>query len=226
METLSQTQIIRALAEALGWFEREVEWGTDPAELRHLTGRIGELYVAMITRGQMAPRTNQRGYDVVSAEGERVSVKTVTRSTHVSFNARTFDEAHRVVFLRIDVNEDAGPSIEMLHDLPVAEARALAETATGALRIALTASPREPLPIQDLRVTDRADFGPYRLSRYENGTIAVRRDGRDVAPAKPILREIAVEVGVDVLNGAGGAKNTRTLGQHVIRAVNERGAER
>jgi len=51
-----------------------------------LTGRIGELYAAMITRGQMALETNQRGYDVVSALNERISVKTITTSTHVSFN--------------------------------------------------------------------------------------------------------------------------------------------
>lgn len=56
-------QIIRSLGEALAWFEKEVEWGADPAELRHLhlSGRIGELSVATITRSQMAPRTNQRG---------------------------------------------------------------------------------------------------------------------------------------------------------------------
>lgn len=45
-----------------------------PTELRPLTGRIGELYVAMITRGQMALATNQKGGDVVSALGERISV--------------------------------------------------------------------------------------------------------------------------------------------------------
>jgi hypothetical protein len=57
---LSQTQIIQSLAESLGWFEKELEWGVAPAELYHLTGRIGELYAAMITRGQMALQTNQR----------------------------------------------------------------------------------------------------------------------------------------------------------------------
>ena len=64
--TLTQVQIIQSLAEALSWFEKELSWGVAPAEMNHLTGRIGELYVAMITRGQMALETNQRGYDVVS----------------------------------------------------------------------------------------------------------------------------------------------------------------
>ena len=78
--SLSQTQIIRSLGEALAWFEKELSWGTPIAELRHLTGRIGELYVAMVTRGQMALSVNQVGYDVVSAEGEKISVKTFTSS--------------------------------------------------------------------------------------------------------------------------------------------------
>ena len=70
--TLSQVQIIRSLGEALSWFERELSWGVSPSSLPHLTGRIGELYAAMVTRGQMALARNQRGYDVVSAEGERI----------------------------------------------------------------------------------------------------------------------------------------------------------
>ncbi len=65
---LSQTQIIRSLGEALGLLEKELDWGAPLAELRHLTGRIGELYAAMLTRGQMAGAVNQRGYDVLRAD--------------------------------------------------------------------------------------------------------------------------------------------------------------
>lgn len=62
---LTQTQIIQSMAEALSWFEKELSRGVTPAELNHLTGRIGELYAAMITRGQMALESKQRGYDVI-----------------------------------------------------------------------------------------------------------------------------------------------------------------
>lgn len=206
----------------MAWFEKEVEWGSDLAELRHLTGRIGELYVAMITRGQMAPGTNQRGYDVVSAEGEHISVKTITRSSHVSFRPSTFDLAHRVIVLRVNVDDDAGISIETLHDLSVDEARQLAQTSTDALRITVAATPRDPVQLDGLHVTNRANFGPYCLSRYENGTVSVSRDGVEVAPVKPVLREVAAQLGVDVHNGAGTLKNTRTLGQHVIQMLNAR----
>jgi len=73
---LTQMQLIQSLGEAMSWFERELSWGVKPTEMPHLCGRIGELYVALITNGQMAPEVNQRGYDVVSGDGERISVKT------------------------------------------------------------------------------------------------------------------------------------------------------
>lgn len=103
--TLSQTQIIRSLADALQWFEKELAWGAPVAELRHLTGRIGELYVAMIMRGQMALSVNQVGYDVVSAEGERITVKTFTSSTRINFNPATLHNASRVMILQIVIDE-------------------------------------------------------------------------------------------------------------------------
>lgn len=106
--TLTQIQIIRALADALSWFEREIAWGVQPQELRALTGRIGELYAAMITRGQMALASNQRGYDVVSAEGERISVKTITTSNGIRFNPGTFGEVDRVIILRVNVDQEEG----------------------------------------------------------------------------------------------------------------------
>ena len=112
---LSQTQIIQSLAEALTWFEKELNWGVAPAELSHLTGRVGELYAAMVTGGQIAIATNQQGYDVISAENERISVKTVTTSAHVSFNAATFELVDQVIVLRINV-EDGEVSIEELLD--------------------------------------------------------------------------------------------------------------
>lgn len=63
---LTQMQIIQSLGEAMSWFERELQWGVEPTELRHLIGRIGELYAALISNGQMATEGNQKGYDVVS----------------------------------------------------------------------------------------------------------------------------------------------------------------
>ncbi|MGI9046597.1 MAG: DUF6998 domain-containing protein [Burkholderiales bacterium] len=92
----------------MAWFERELQWGVPPTELRHLCGRIGELYAALITNGQMAVAVNQQGYDVVSAQGERISVKTTAMmggSGHVAFNPKSLGQVDRVIVLRVNTEE-------------------------------------------------------------------------------------------------------------------------
>ncbi len=100
---LTQMQLIQSLGEAMSWFERELAWGVSPTELRHLCGRIGELYAAVISNGQMASDVNQKGYDVVASTGERISVKTTAsmdNAGHVSFNVNTLSHVDRVITLR------------------------------------------------------------------------------------------------------------------------------
>jgi hypothetical protein len=222
--TLSQVQIIQSLAEALSWFEKEVRWGVSPGELGHLTGRIGELYVAMTTRGQMALDTNQLGYDVVSALNERISVKTITSSNHVRFKLSTFDRVDRVVILRINVSDEDGVSIEELLDEPAENARKLMRQREHDLYWPVpTDTQREQRPVEDLAITARATWRDIELVRFENGAIRIRRD--DVIQnvvVKDILRELAPVLGVDILNAAGEPKNTRLLGADVIRAINQR----
>ena len=80
-------------SNGMAW-RSEISWGANPAELRHLMGRIGELYVAMFTNGNLAENVNEKGYDVVSKDNERISVKTTTRSEgrgHVAFNPNTLN---------------------------------------------------------------------------------------------------------------------------------------
>lgn len=50
---LTQMQIIQSLGEAMSWFERELNWEVQPTELRHLCGRIGELYGVDVAAGLM-----------------------------------------------------------------------------------------------------------------------------------------------------------------------------
>lgn len=211
---LSQVQIIQSLGEALSWFEKELNWGVPTAELRHLSGRIGELYAAMITRGQMALAANQQGYDVVSAEGERISVKTITTSTHVLFNEATFAEVDRVMVLRINV-EEAEASIEELLDCAAAEARLAMQTSRGKL-VYHPSGRALRRDLSDLRVTAEARHGPLTVRQLENGTIQVERDGVPESPTIPVLRTIAKELGIDALNGNGNRKNTRTLGADIL----------
>jgi hypothetical protein len=231
-QTLSQTQIIRSLSQALEWFEKEVQWGVSPGELNHLTGRIGELYAAMITRGQMALATNQRGYDVVSLAKQRISVKTVTTSTQATFNASTFGEVDRVIILRIVIDDD-DVSIEEILDCPAADIAQRGANKNGRIVIpipraavganasagGLVQPATEQTGARALKEIGTAIHGRRRVVLYENGMITVETDGDEEDVAKPVLREIAREIGVDFLNGAGNPKNTRTLGTDIIKAL-------
>lgn len=220
---LTQVQIIQSLGKALEWYQQELEWGVAPAELNHLTGRIGELYAAMITRGQMALETNQRGYDVVTADNERVSVKTITTSTHVTFNTKTLELVDRIMVLRINVDEESGVSVEELHDFPAAELPERGKQTGGKFTLSTAAQIRPRRPLENLTVIDEARFEHYRIQQYENGTILVLLDDEVQPVAKPLLRAVASKVGVDVINGAGGAKNTRSLGADIIKALHALG---
>lgn len=222
--TLTQVQIIQSLAEALSWFEKELSWGVSPGELNHLTGRIGELYAAMITRGQMALDTNQRGYDVVSASNERISVKTITSSTHIGFNPSTFHHVDRVMILRVNVDDDKGVSVEELLDTSATDALELMREQGGRLTYPISRGTREARAVQSLDIIDKAPYSDLEIVRYESGAIRIFRNGEEQPiVVKGLLRSIAAEVGVDLFNSKGGSKNTQQLGADVIRALNVRG---
>lgn len=219
--TLSQVQIIQSLAEALSWFEKEISWGVSPGELNHLTGRIGELYAAMITRGQMALDTNQRGYDVVSASNERISVKTITTSMHVSFNQNTFLHVDRVMILRINIDDEKGVSVEEILDASAAEVLQLTRETAGKLVYAIKRSSREKRPAEFLEITARAPYAGLEVVKYESGAIRILQGGAVIeGVVKETLRSIATDVGVDLFNSKGGLKNTQQLGADVIRSLN------
>ncbi len=213
--SLSQVQIIRSLAEALTWFEKELAWKVEAAELRHLTGRIGELYAAMIMRGQMALDVNQRGYDVVSAEGRHITVKTITSSSHVSFRKSTLNSAHEVMVLRINTS-DGEASIEELFRGTVDELRPLCRDTENDLQYIIRKPSSGPLVLDGLAITGSVQIGSRRVIQYENGSIAVEIDGARAPVVKPILREVAAELRLSPLNSNGNAMNTRQLGAAII----------
>ncbi|MEJ6402188.1 DUF6998 domain-containing protein [Yoonia sp. 2307UL14-13] len=219
--SLTQTQIIQSLAEGLAWFEKELGWGVSPGELNHLTGRIGELYAAMITRGQMALETNQRGYDVISAENERISVKTVTSSNHVSFNPSTFDQVDRVIVLRVNIDEEDGVSVEILLDcssVDFLENHGQIKN-NGKYVFALSTNTRPKKSLENLQVSNEAQWKSYSIRQFENGTIQVLIEGSVQQVAKPHLRAIAAQIGIDLLNSNSGTKNTRQLGADLIKMI-------
>lgn len=217
---LTQMQLIQSLGDAMAWFERELQWGVAPTELPHLCGRIGELYAALITNGQMATTVNQQGYDVVSAQGERISVKTTAMmgsSGHVSFNSNTLSQVDRVIVLRVNTEE---MQVEVLLNVPVQEAiERMTPEVQGRRTISLSRLVGAFTPRAEIQIAKEVRYNDYVVRELETGTIEVQRDEVIVNPVKPILRELAVELNVPLLNSAGNPFNTRQLGSHVIRTI-------
>lgn len=220
---LSQMQVIQSLGEAMSWFERELGWGVQPTEMPHLCGRIGELYAALITNGQMAPEVNQRGYDVVSSQGERISVKTTARNStanfQVLFNGNSLEFVDRVIVLWINTEE---MQIEVLLDAPKADVEPLlTPLENGKRRLGLNKIRRNrPLvPPSEIPSVNEVHFQGYTVRELENGTIEMEHERRPLSPVKPYLRDLAKLLNVGLLNSKGNAFNTRQLGTQVIQSI-------
>jgi hypothetical protein len=216
---LTQMQLIQSLGDALAWFERELNWGVPPTELRHLCGRIGELYVALITNGQMATEVNQRGYDVVSKEGERISVKTTATSGggfHVAFTASSLELVDRVVVLRVNTEE---MQIESMLDESLANVLPLLKSEVDGKRTLYVGQKKEVTPRAELKAIRTVTFRDYTFRELENGSIEVEKGGVAVSPVKPELRTIALLLNVSLVNSSGNPLNTRQLGTQVIKSV-------
>ena len=75
--------------------------GYKATEVRHLLGRIGEFYCAIETNGTLATQTNQQGYDVISSNNRKISVKTTAQqSGFVTFNKRTLALADDIMIIQ------------------------------------------------------------------------------------------------------------------------------
>ncbi|WP_322009799.1 hypothetical protein [Paraburkholderia sp. J12] len=68
-------------------------------------------------------------------------------------------------------------------------------------------------------VADEVTRSGYVIRQRENGAIEVEHQGSPVQPAMPILRHLAQELNVSLLNGNGNELNTRQLGAQVIGAI-------
>ncbi|NJD37145.1 MAG: hypothetical protein FIA89_02305 [Geobacter sp.] len=218
---LTQMQIIQSLGEAMSWFERELNWGVPATELRHLCGRIGELYAALIMNGQMATEVNQKGYDVVSGDGEKISVKTTAKmdsTGHISFNHNTLHLVDRVIILRMNTEE---MQIETLLNAPIEEAKLLMvyDNDTNKSQIPFRKLERRPVVREHIRSVKELLFNGYLIRELETGSIEVEKDGVMVTPSKPKLREFANLLGISLLNTNGNKRNTRQLGSLILKSI-------
>ncbi len=201
------------------WLEKELNWNTPATELRHLIGRIGELYTALICNGQMAAHVNQAGYDVVSQDGERISVKTTAQNGtggHIAFNTNTLNSVDRVVILRVNTDE---MQIDTLFDGSVSEAKQLMTETSGKSVIALSKLVQRPRQERIAVKVRESYWKDYVIIELENGTIEITQDNEQVFPVLPKLKEIAIKLGISPLNSNGNAYNTRQLGSLLIKSL-------
>lgn len=219
--SLTQKDMIHSLSKLLDWLEQESNWGTNKGELRFITGRIGELYTAIMTNGQLATETNQEGYDVVSENGERISVKATTRSNgnhHFSFNSNTLNKVDRIVLIYVNVDD---LEVQIIYDAPIGEAMELMRNANDGRNKMIVQSKLKKGTIPKIRteILHEVIYKNYLIQKLESGTIRIVQDGNEIPIVKPVLREIAREIGVDRNNGNGNLKTTRALGNDIIRQL-------
>lgn len=59
----------------------------------------------------------------------------------------------------------------------------------------------------------------YTVTKFKSGTIEATKDGQIVSPTKPLLRELAKELDVNIENKNGNLCTTRGLGVLIMRAI-------
>jgi hypothetical protein len=104
---LTKTQIEVLYQKYLDVIKLEtIELGCAATEVRHLIGRLGEFYCALQTNGTLAKEVNQHGFDVVSENGRRISVKTTAQTTgFIAINKRTLNKVDDLMILQYTNNE-------------------------------------------------------------------------------------------------------------------------
>lgn len=92
------------LALHIRLLEKSVAYGESLQELRANTSIIGEYLATLFLGGDRANAINQRGWDVLGADGLRYAVKTYTSRTRtMKFKASTLDLADRALIYRLSV---------------------------------------------------------------------------------------------------------------------------
>jgi hypothetical protein len=119
--------------------------------------------------------------------------------------------------LRINTEE---MQVETLLDAPVAEALVLmAPEGEGKSVLSLSRLVKKAKPRSELKTANEVAFKGYKIRELESGSIEVEKDGTLIAPAKPALREVALQLNISLVNANGNPLNTRQLGSQIIKSV-------
>ena len=123
----------------------------------------------------------------------------------------------RIIILRINTKE---MQVEILLNETVSDTKELmVKGASNKLNIALSKLVKQPKDYPQIPVIDRVTYKNNEIIELENGSIQVLTDGEVVSPSKPVLREIAKNMGINILNGNGNPHNTRQLGSLIVAAL-------
>lgn len=77
------------------------EFGVKPTEVRHLIGRLGEFHCALVLDGTLAHTANQHGFDVISKDGRKISVKTTAQITgFIAISSATINRADDLMIIQ------------------------------------------------------------------------------------------------------------------------------
>jgi len=131
------------------------------------------------------------------------------------------------MILRVNVDDEKGVPVEELLYTSVQDAEPLLHAQGSKLVYPISSGKKEQRPVEDLEITARASVAHLEIVQYESGSIRIYRHGVAVPEAvKTLLRPIATEIGVDLINSKGGLKNTQQLGVDIIRTLNARSGAR
>jgi hypothetical protein len=193
-----------------------IEAGIAPQELRAHTGVIGEAFVADYLGVKLATENNQRGYDLIDADGLRVSVKTITTSTGVSLKESTVDLVDRVVVVWLDTNEDE-IGVHVAYDVGVekfladcaAPYRGSLRLASGSMTFPNRQSSAHKSEVGDV-VAAHTD-GNVTIRKHSSGSFTALVDG-EPKPARQYLIEIRNAMGLPDK----ATNTTRSLGSQLF----------
>ena len=77
------------------------QFGCKSTEVRHLIGRLGEFFCALHVNGRLAHEVNQHGFDVISENGKRISVKTTAqKSGFITINPNTINKVDDLMLIQ------------------------------------------------------------------------------------------------------------------------------
>ena len=99
---LNQERLLQLRNQYLSLVQLEVEeFGVKPTEVRHLIGRLGEFECALLVGGTLSHIANQHGFDVVAANGRKISVKaTGQKSGFVAITKSTLHHADDLMVIQ------------------------------------------------------------------------------------------------------------------------------